>query len=446
MKSSMIFASAQHTRSPKKWQQGAVKRFSHQESEFADSTTATLTMGQPSEPNVWNDVLALAEEQRKQMQHNMLAFAEERGKQLQLLQLMLERYEQRAQQSEESDEDIIDVPADTQATIVEQRVDTEALTVERLELPETEVTTTDPTVMASHKIANALAEINTNLAESETDISNEPEATTDEQVESQEAADELAVSLEIVRHKPEFVTNDSGPVEHKVFTNEPGEVISKPAKTQATTDEPVPAKATLNQTVETQIQVVTIKPPGSDAVTNEAADVILELAENQATTNEPADVTVGEITHESAEAITSNQPTESRATANEPAESQGTTIVNEPVEHEVTTRVPADTKKPAEITDDLVKVAATNELVVNEVTISEPERQVTANEPAPTKAVLSQTAKTANERESELPLPICCGNTNRGDTQTERIRSITERHFMPVIARGLGALVLQGIG
>jgi hypothetical protein len=48
--------------------------------------------------------------------------------------------------------------------------------------------------------------------------------------------------------RPKVVTNDSGPVEHKVFTIEPGEVISEPAKTQAITDEPAPAKATLNQT------------------------------------------------------------------------------------------------------------------------------------------------------------------------------------------------------
>jgi hypothetical protein len=207
MKSSMIFASAQHTRSPKKWQQGVVKRFSHQESEFY-STTATLTMAQPnttSEPDIRNNMLAFAKEQRKQLQEYRKQ-SQEHGKQLQLILLMLEQYEQRAQQSveDELDEeivepaDVIDVPVDTQATIVEQRVDTEDLTVERLELPETEVTTTDPTVMASHKIANALAEINTNPAERETDISNEPEATTDEQVESQEAADELAVNLEIV--------------------------------------------------------------------------------------------------------------------------------------------------------------------------------------------------------------------------------------------------------
>jgi hypothetical protein len=86
------------------------------------------------------------------------------------------------------------------------------------------------------------------------------------------------------------------------------------------------------------------------------------------------------------------------------------------VEHEVT---PADTSEPAEITDEPVKVTAINELVVNEVTTSElagsknvtnlptetsnqltenkeissqpfeitcePERQVTANEPVPTK-------------------------------------------------------------
>jgi hypothetical protein len=87
------------------------------------------------------------------------------------------------------------------------------------------------------------------------------------------------------------------------------------------------------------------------------------------------------------------------------------------VEHEVTTRVPADTKKPAEITDDLVKVTATNELVVNEVTISEPERQVTANEPAPTKAALLPRDKPENClcdlscTATSLPLQVCCGGS-----------------------------------
>jgi hypothetical protein len=57
-----------------------------QESEF-DSTPATLTMGQPrttSEPNFWDNMLVWAEEQRKQMQ---------------LLQLMLERNELSNQQN-----------------------------------------------------------------------------------------------------------------------------------------------------------------------------------------------------------------------------------------------------------------------------------------------------------------------------------------------------------
>jgi hypothetical protein len=146
----------------------------------------------------------------------------------------------------------------------------------------------------------------------------------------------------------------------------------------------VPAKATLNQTVEIQTQVVTIEPPGSDAVTNEAADVILELAENQTATDELVESEfisnkLAEINNQPAEVI--DEP-ERVTYGSQSVKHEVFTNDSGPVEHKIDishepeattiTRVPADTSEPVEITDDQVKVTATNKLVVNEVTTSEP--------------------------------------------------------------------------